>query len=132
MTKKLALALCLLCFCCGAALGQTVEKLSVSFTFPTSVGSLPSSNIPMTGPSFFHATSLADHGSIVLEWSVPQSARKGSIALYTISGALVKKIDVAQNHGKLSLARELPAAGVFLATLSFGSYKQTLKLALYR
>jgi hypothetical protein len=134
MTKKLLFIVSFLCLCCTGGYGQSVEKLSASFTFPTTpVGVKQSGSIVNGGTSFFRASTLAaNHGSITLEWSVVPSVRKGSIALYSVAGELVKKIDLIECSGKVSLNRVLPASGVFLATITFGSYKQTLKLALYR
>jgi hypothetical protein len=82
--------------------------------------------------SFFHVASKAQKGKIMLQWTVSSSAASGTINIYSLSGALVKKVVLTSNHGTMLCDLQKAAPGIYMATISYGAYKQNLKLALYR
>jgi hypothetical protein len=121
--------------CCTAGLinAQTVEKLSASFAFPTTLTSAHGVATDQKAVSFFR---MAGHslqkGKITLEWNIAGSATAGTISIFSVSGALVKKVALSARHGTTQVDLGRAAAGVYFASISFGSYRQNLKLALYR
>ena len=132
VTKKIALLGCILCCATSLLLAQTVEKLSASFTFPLTLTSAGGKVVAAAPLSFFHVASKAQKGKIMLQWTVSSSAASGTINIYSLSGALVKKVVLTSNHGTMLCDLQKAAPGIYMATISYGAYKQNLKLALYR
>jgi hypothetical protein len=118
----------------GVLFAQTVEKLSASFTFPSTLTSLNGGAGNPIAASFFKLNPQSmTRGKIAFEWSVfNTNAARGYVAIYSLSGALVKKIPLSARSGAMMCDLGKTARGVYLAAISFGSYKQNLKLALYR
>jgi hypothetical protein len=132
VTRKIALLSCILCCATSLLLAQTVEKLSASFTFPltlTTFGGKATSPMPV---SFFHVASKVQKGKMMFQWTVSSSAPSGTISIYSLSGALVKKVTLTSNHGTMLCDLQKAAPGIYLASISYGSYHQNLKLALHR
>jgi hypothetical protein len=123
----------IICFTAGLTNAQLVEKFSASFTFPTTLTSARAVVTDQNAVSFFR---MAGHsfqkGKIILEWCCAGSATEGTISIFSVSGALVKKVGLSARHGATQVDLEKAAAGVYFASISFGSYRQNLKLALYR
>jgi hypothetical protein len=71
-------------------------------------------------------------GKIAFEWTVNNSAASGTICIYAISGALVKKVALKASHGTMQCDLQRAAPGIYLASISYGAYRQNLKLALYK
>jgi hypothetical protein len=115
-------------------MAQTVEKLSASFTFPLTVStSMQGKSQDPKAVSFFRMSSRsAQKGKIALEWTVNNSATSGTICIYAISGALVKKVALTASHGTMQFDLQKAAQGIYLASISYGTYRQNLKLALYK
>jgi hypothetical protein len=133
VTQKIAVVSCILCFATSLLLAQSVEKLSASFTFPTTLTSINGKSQNPNAVSFFRVGSRSvQKGKIALEWSVGNSAVLGTICIYTVSGVLVKKAIVTANHGTWQCDLGKTGAGIYLASISYGQYRQNLKLALYR
>ena len=121
--------------CCAAGLtnAQVVEKLSATFAFPTVLTSVHGVVANQKAVSFFRmAGHSVQQGKIALEWSIAGSATEGTISIFSVSGALVKKVALSTRHGTAQIDLEKAAAGVYFASISFGSYRQNLKFALYR
>lgn len=121
--------------CCAAGLtnAQVVEKLSATFAFPTVLTSAHGVAANQKAVSFFRmAGHSVQQGKITLEWNIAGAATEGTISIYSISGALVKKVALSARNGTTHVDLEKAAAGVYFASISFGSYRQNLKLALYR
>jgi Ca2+/H+ antiporter len=132
VTQKITALCCILCFATSMLLAQTVEKLSASFTFPSTLTSLSGKSINPNAVSFFRATRSAQKGKIALQWNVGSSAVSGTISIYSVSGILVKRAVVTANRGTWQCDLVKAASGIYLVSISYGQYKQNLKLALYR
>jgi hypothetical protein len=132
VTRKVTALCCILCFSASVLLAQTVEKLSASFTFPTTITSATGKVQNSQAASFFRAVRSVQKGKIALEWNVGNSAASGTICIYSVSGALVKKAIITSNHGMWQSDIKKNASGIYFASISYGQYKQNLKLALYR
>jgi hypothetical protein len=130
---KVAGFLAVICLTAGLINAQTVEKLSASFTFPTTLTSAHGVVTDQKAVSFFR---MAGHsfqkGKLTLEWNIAGSAAAGSISIFSVSGALVKKVALSTRYGTTQVDLGRIAAGVYFASISYGSYRQNLKLALYR
>jgi hypothetical protein len=123
----------IICFAAGLINAQVVEKLSASFTFPTTLTSARGVVTDQKAVSFFRmAGRSVQKGKITLEWNIAGSAAEGTISIFSVSGALVKKVALSARHGTMQADLGRAAAGVYFAAISFGSYRQNLKLALYR
>jgi hypothetical protein len=130
---KFAKAGLVLLFASGLLFAQVVEKLSASFTFPTTLTSVTGRQASAMQPTFFRtAGNISRKGIVMLQWSVPTSATQGRISVYSVSGLLVKNLVLTKNEGSVQCDLSHSAAGIYLATISYGSYRQNLKLALYR
>ncbi len=131
--NRFAKAGLVLLFASGLLFAQVVEKLSASFTFPTTLTYVKGKQVAPAQTSFFRAAGrVSNKGIVTLEWSVPATSEQGRISVYSISGVLVKNLVLTRNQGSLQCDLSRTATGIYLATLSFGSYVQNLKLALYR
>jgi hypothetical protein len=132
VTRKIALLSCILCCATSVLLAQTVEKFSTSFTFPLTLTTAGGKAIVPAPVSFFHVGSKAQKGKIMLQWTVSGSVPSGSICIYTLSGALVKKVTLTSSHGTIYCDLQKAAPGIYLASISYGAFQQNQKFALYR
>jgi hypothetical protein len=123
----------IICFSTGLLNAQVVEKLSASFTFPTTLTSAHGLSTDQNAVSFFRTAGHSfQKGKIILEWCCAGSATEGTISIFSVSGALVKKVALSARQGTAQVDLQKAAAGVYFASISFGSYRQYLKLALYK
>lgn len=130
---KLAMAGLVLLFASGSLFAQLVEKLSASFTFPSTITAVAGKQVSPMQASFFRTAGNVLHkGIVTLEWNVPATSEKGHISVYSVSGVLAKNLVLTRNQGSLQCDMSKSATGIYLVTLSYGSYRQNLKLALYR
>lgn len=132
VTRKIFLLSCILCCSTSLLLAQTVEKLSASFTFPLTLTTAGGKAIAPVPVSFFHVASKAQKGKIMLQWTVSSPAVSGAISIYSLSGALVKKVALKSNYGTMQCDLQKAAPGIYLASISYGTFRQNLKFALYR
>lgn len=132
VTRKIALLSCILCCATSLLLAQTVEKLSASFTFPLTLTAAPGKVVTPAALSFFHIGSKVQKGKIMLQWTVSSSVQQGSISIYSLTGALVKKVALSSSHGTTYCDLQKAAPGIYLATISYGTFRQNQKFALYR
>jgi hypothetical protein len=134
MVEKIIALLAGILWCSmGIALAQTVEKSSLSFAFPLTIASTSNGGMSPRTKSYFKLVPQSiGHGKFALEWNIATAARSGSISLYSVSGKLVTKIALTGRSGAMECDFGKTAGGVYCASLSFGSYKQNLKLAFYR
>ena len=131
--NRIAKAGLVLLIASGALFAQTVEKFSASFTFPLTITSAVGKQVQPSQVSFFRSAGVVLHrGVFLLDWSVPPAAGQGKISVYSVSGHLVKSFVITKNIGSVQCDMSRSAAGIYLVTLSYGLYKQNLKLALYR
>jgi len=130
---KLTMVGLILLLASGALFAQTVEKFSASFTFPLTVTSAVGKQMQPSPVSFFRAAGVVLHrGIFLLDWSVPPAAGQGRISVYSVSGHLVKNFVITKNIGSQTCDLSRSATGIYLVSISYGLYKQNLKLALSR
>lgn len=134
VTRKVAAIFCILCCTTSMLMAQLVEKSSASFTFPLTVSTaMQGKSQDPKAVSFFRVGSRSmQKGKIALEWTVNNSAVSGTVCIYAISGALVKKVALTASHGTMQCDLQKAAPGIYFASISFGTYRQNLKLALYK
>jgi hypothetical protein len=70
-------------------------------------------------------------GVVTFAWSLPDQmkAGKGSIAIYSMLGRMVKTIPITASMG-VETWKASKLGGVYVAKLTYGSHKQNLKLIL--
>jgi hypothetical protein len=114
---------------------ETVSKLSAPFQFPTAVGVISSHSMLSKDVSFSYNLHSGNRTMIGLSWTLPEKAEKGSISIFTLSGTKIKTFPISENHAgmtwEISGAAKL-ANGVYLATLTSGSYKKNLQILISR
>ncbi|HUI93982.1 MAG TPA: T9SS type A sorting domain-containing protein [Chitinivibrionales bacterium] len=132
VTQKISVLCCILCLTTSVLLAQTVEKFSASFTFPLTLTAVPGKVVAPAAMSFFHVGPKAQKGKILLQWTVSGSVPSGSICIYSLSGALVKKVTLTSNHGTIYCDLQKASPGIYLASISYGTFQQNQKFALYR
>ncbi len=113
---------------------ETVVKNSVPFAFPTIVGVAGDHSLQSSKVSFACRTIVAGRSAIEFSWSLPGKAEKGSISVFTIAGSHIKTFSMTSQRGSIrwdiSADKKL-ARGIYIAALSYGIYKQNLKIVLY-
>jgi hypothetical protein len=113
---------------------ETVTKSSIPFSFPTGVAVhdnryAAGSETVFTGTAHFTGKRV-----ISFSWSAPQQAKKGSIALFSLSGVLVRSVAITAQSGSVEVnctENQLPR-GVYFAKLSFGTFEKTINFIMYR
>ncbi|HEX7509964.1 MAG TPA: T9SS type A sorting domain-containing protein [Chitinivibrionales bacterium] len=125
----------LLCCTCAAlmivaASGQTITVSSDPFTFPA-ITAIKASSKPVNATASFSCLNASTRlAGVKFAWSFPQQTQrlKGSIMIYSPQGQAVKRISVSSNSGIVAWngAKE-SAVGVYIAKVSYGSSRQTLK-----
>jgi hypothetical protein len=133
--RKIACIACFLCFSAGALWSQSVEKLSASFSFPTTpVGVIGGvQNLQMN--TYFKQLPLQSslsRAKFAFEWSVASPAASGSITFYSIDGKQIQKVKLSNKKGIVECDLGKIATGVYFASITYGSFSQNLKLAVYR
>lgn len=133
MRSTIILASIVVILAAGLISAQTVEKYSTSFSFPLTLTSAYGVKSSASPASFFRmAGRSVQKGKITLEWNIAGSGTAGAISIFSVSGALVKKVSLSTRHGATQVDLGRAAAGIYIASISYGSYRQNLKLALYR
>jgi hypothetical protein len=114
---------------------ETVSKLSAPFQFPTAVGVISGHSMQSKDVSFSYHLHSGNRSVIGLSWALPEKAEKGSISVFSLSGTKIKTIPISGNHARvnwdISGSTKL-ANGVYLATLTSGSYKKNLQILISR
>ena len=130
LSPQAAAAGIVLLFASSHLCAQVVEKYSASFSFPTVITSVQGHPVSPLRDAFFRSSGIASRKGIVnLEWSVPAADGQGRIGLYSPSGALVKVFVVGKNRGAVQCDVSRIGSGICLATLSYGSFRKNLTLA---
>jgi hypothetical protein len=112
---------------------ETVVKSSVPFSFPFTGINAPLPNLG--GEALFSGKMhLTGKSAVSLSWSLPIKAEKGAISLFSISGALVKKIAITGHAGSVEVdcTRYGIARGIYFATISYGGFQKTINFIVYR
>jgi len=132
-SRTVAAAGYILLFASSLIFAQLVEKSSASFSFSTTLTSVLGHQISPAPNPYFRSTALVAHkGIVTLEWSVPQSVGQGKIAVYSVSGALVKNMVITKSQGAVQCDLSRATSGIYMAAISYGNFRQNLKLALYK
>jgi hypothetical protein len=110
---------------------EDVSKASAAFSFvPTGV--INQVKFSMNGSAFSYKRMTAGKEGMVFSWSLPNvKSDMVKLSLYSVSGKLIKSFTLSSKdrpyvawngpNGKL-------AGGVYMATLSAGQFKKTLKV----
>jgi hypothetical protein len=121
---------------CSGLLAETVVKNSAAFSFPTTVVGILAGNALQNKESFFvGSASLAGRKTVTLSWSLPVKTARGTITIFSLSGAKIKSFPIATPQGYVTWdigGMGRVANGLCFATLSCGSIKKNLHLMLCR
>jgi hypothetical protein len=133
LIKRFVLAATIVGLAAWGFLGNAVEKYSASFSFPLTVTSgIPAKLTPATQSYFKMASHSIQKGMVTFVWFVNTPQPKGVVSIYSISGAVVKRIPISRTNGSMQCDLSKVGSGVYIATLTFGAFRQNLTLALYR
>lgn len=114
---------------------ETVVKNSAPFAFPTAVGTAADRQ-PFGGDASFTGKAVvAGKNAIVFSWSLPSAAKKGAISIFRIDGSLIASFTLNSPHGNMqwsAAGKTHAATGIYLATLSYGTFKRDCKVILYK
>jgi hypothetical protein len=113
----------------SSAMGETVTATSNTFTFPALSGIKDGRFVTKAATFFRNSGYSPKSGVVTFAWSVPDQmkAGKGSIAIYSMLGRMVKTIPINASMG-VETWKASKLGGVYVAKLVFGSNKQNLKL----
>jgi hypothetical protein len=131
---KISLLLLMAVFIAGVS-GETVSKNSAAFQFPTTVGVKGGFSIQSSDLSFSYKLHSGNRAVLRLAWSLPDKAQKGTISIFTVAGTKIRTFSITEQHGEVSWdisAGKKPANGVYLATMTCGTYKTNLQILLSR
>jgi hypothetical protein len=125
----------ILAFAFSCLYAETTVKSSVPFSFPTTVGLRTGGRLVSASEATFTGrTRFSSSNAIDFSWSLTSTAKKGSIAIFAVSGACVKTIPIASQSG--SIAVEISggklAHGIYFAKLAYGSFERTINFIDYR
>jgi hypothetical protein len=114
---------------------ETVSKNSAPFPFPTTVGAKGFVSFQNKDISFSFKVHSGNRTIIGLSWSLPEKTQKGTISIFTLAGTKIKTFSITGQQGNvnwdLSPGTKL-ANGVYLATMTSGTYKKNLQILLSR
>jgi hypothetical protein len=103
------------------------------------VYSLPGQFLGVRSPNGNNNNDPADHfypnpmdNVATLEYTLPNSAAKGTVQIFSSTGTMVRTYPINQNTGKLIIQRDgLPAGAYFISTTSNGVASPPQKIAMY-
>jgi len=117
----------IICFAAGLINAQVVEKASASFTFPTTLTSAAGVVTDQKAVLFSLGRALRSKRKNNPGMEHRRVGGRRTISIFSVSGALVKKVALSARHGTMQADLGRAAAGVYFAAISFGSYRQNLK-----
>jgi hypothetical protein len=118
-----------------SAYAETVTKSSAAFPWPPTSGVLAGKTGFIDNISFSYQTGIAVKNVIILSWSLPMKAEKGNIAIFTLAGTRIASFPITAAKGSVNwniAAARKPASGVFLATLSYGTFTKNQQILISR
>jgi hypothetical protein len=124
------LAVCLSATLCFSA-PETITKLSVPFSFPTTVGISGSRSFQTNNAAFLCDIRTNGKKIIELSWSLPSAAKNGTISIFSVSGSKIKTFSISSHEGKVEwdvTGSKKVGKGVYFASISYGPSKKNLKL----
>jgi hypothetical protein len=114
---------------------EKTVKNSAPFSFPATVTvRWGQQGFTANEESFVAKAHFSGSGKIAFSWSLPVAAKKGNIAVFSVSGSLVKMIPIASQRGTaaLDMAGGKLSRGVYFAKLSYGAFERTINFIVYR
>jgi flagellar hook assembly protein FlgD len=114
---------------------ETTVKNSAPFSFPTAVNvRWGQQGFMANEESFVAKARFSGSGTIAFSWSLPVSAKKGNIAVFSVSGSLVKMIPISSQRGTVAMdmAGGKLSRGVYFAKLSYGAFERTINFIVCR
>ena len=114
---------------------ETVVKNSAPFQFPTAVGVKGAISVQSRDISLSYKVHSGNQAVIGLSWSLPDKTPKGSITIFTLAGTKIKTFSITAQQGEVNWdisSGTKPANGVYLTTLTCGTYKKNLQILLSR
>jgi hypothetical protein len=110
---------------------EDVSKSSAPFSF-VQTGVINQSVYSANGVSFSYKRTSAGKSGMFFSWTLPKNKTDiGKLSLYTVSGKLIKSFPVSSKD-KPYISWKGPngkmAGGVYLATLTFGQFKKSLRI----
>jgi hypothetical protein len=114
---------------------ETTVKNSAPFSFPTTVGVMTAGSLVSASEATFTGrTHFSRANAIDFSWSLTSTAKKGSIAIFTVSGACVTTIPIASQSGSsaVDISGGKLAHGIYFAKLAYGSFERTVNFIVYR
>lgn len=118
-------------FCFSAP--ETVVKMSAPFSFPATVGVLGGRMFRSSDAMFVCNTRLTGKKIVELSWSLPASAKYGTISIFTVSGSKIKTFSIGSPAGAVEwdiTESKKIGKGVYFASISYGMSKKNLKLVI--
>jgi hypothetical protein len=134
MKAKILMGLTGVLMALSSAMGVTITATSSPFTFPALVGVKDGRFITKAATYFKHSGYSSKSGVVTFAWSLPDEmkAQRGSIAIYSMLGRMVKSIPITSAAGVATwkTSHMEGVGGLYVAKLTYGSHKQNLKLIL--
>ena len=114
-----------------AAPENIVKTSTVPFSF-LGTGVVWGISSKASGMNFTCKRSFAGSGVISISWSIPSAVKAGAakISVFTVSGKMVKSFGVASQSGTVEFKPGLGkmSEGVYISTLTYGTFKKSLKM----
>jgi hypothetical protein len=126
------LAVCLSAALCFSA-PETITKLSAPFSFPTTVGISGSRSFQTTSAAFVSTIHTNGKKTVELSWSLPATAKNGTISIFSVTGSKVKFFSISSHEGKVEwdiTGSKKVGKGVYFASITYGLSKKNLKLVI--
>jgi len=112
---------------------ETVVKMSAPFSFPATVGVLGGRMFQSSHAIFVCTSRLTGRNIVELSWSLPPSAKYGTISIFTVSGSKIKTFSIGSPSGAVEwdiTESKKIGKGVYFASISYGMSKRNLKLVI--
>jgi hypothetical protein len=112
---------------------ETVVKNSSPFNFPVVTG-IKSNLFLYEDFTFSYRPVLTGKKAVEIAWSVPVTEKNGTLSIFNVSGALVRRFAVTSRSGivRWECDDQTVANGVYFVKLSYGTVFRNLKMVLYR
>jgi len=134
MKAKILMGLTGVLMALSSAMGVTVTATSNPFNFPA-VGRRQGRQVYHQGRDIFQTFGVfleIRRRDLCLVAPRSNEAQRGSIAIYSVLGRMVKSIPIASAVGVVTwkTSQKEGVGGLYVAKLTYGSHKQNLKLIL--
>jgi hypothetical protein len=114
-------------------IAESITGISAPFAFPAQA-SIKSGGIFAQLSYFRYQHRVGTNANVTIAWSIPEKhAHNGAIAIYTLSGKVVRSFPIAATNGMLTwrVTDDKVATGIYYARLTSGAYSNTLKMVLF-